>query len=188
MTGVPGPAPLGLLCLPRCWLQRALASYFRQRNVLTDFRQKNSFVFGNVSAPTSFLHSGVWGGGDPPTSVYWGWSRSSASETVYRLHVGQKGIAASHSTLLLLRWEGGWDSLGSQWQSLWSELKWFRLIKLAIYALAFINLQQDSVLKFSVYLFCFFHSKMVPDLGVPLPPWFFLKLESKDGGVFCLFV
>ena len=107
MTGVPGPAPLGLLCLPRCWLQRALASYFRQRNVLTYFRQKNSFVFGNVSAPTSFLHSGVWGGGDPPTSVYWGWSRSSASEAVCRLHVAQKGIAASHSTLVLLRWEEG---------------------------------------------------------------------------------
>ena len=167
MTSVPGPAPLGLFCLPRCWLQRALASYFRQRNV------GYSFVFGNVSAPTSFLHSGVWGGGDPPTSVYWGWSRCSASETVYRLHVGQKGIAASHSTLLLLRWEGGWDSLGSQWQSLRSKLKWFCLIKLAIYALAFINLQQDNVLKFNMYFICFFHSKMVPDLGVPFPPGFF---------------
>ena len=75
-TSVPGPAPLGLPCLPRCWLQRALASYFRQRNI------GYSFVFGNVSAPTSFLHSGVRGGGDPPTSVYWGLSRSSASETV----------------------------------------------------------------------------------------------------------
>ena len=27
---------------------------------------------------------------------------------------------------------------------------------------------------------------MVPDLGVPLPPGFFFKLESKDG-VVCLF-
>ena len=70
-TSVPGPAPLGLLCL-----QRALTAYFRQRNV------GYSFVFGNVSAPTSVLHSGIRGGGDPPTSVYWGLSRSSASETV----------------------------------------------------------------------------------------------------------
>lgn len=181
-TSVLGPAPLGLLCLPHCWLQRALASYFGQRNI------GYSFVSGNVPAPTSFLHSGVRGGGDPPTSVYWGWSRSSASEAVCRLHVAQKGIAASHSTLVLLRWEEGWDSLGSQWPTLWGKLKWFCLIKLAIYALAFINLQQDSVLKFNVYLFCFFHFKMVPDLGVPLPPGFFFKLESKDGGFFCLFV
>lgn len=97
-TSVPGPTPLGLLCLPRCWLA-ALASYFRQRIV------GYSFVSGNVSAP--HLSSTVWGGGDPPTSVHWGWSCSSASEIVYRLHVGQKGIAASHSTPLLLRWEEG---------------------------------------------------------------------------------
>lgn len=60
-TSVPGPTPLGLLCLPCCWLKRALASYFRQRTV------GYSFVSGNVSAPTCLLHSGIWGGGDPPT-------------------------------------------------------------------------------------------------------------------------
>ena len=59
-TSVPGPAPLGLLCLPRCWLQRALTAYFRQRNV------GYSFVSGNVSAPTSFLHSGVREEATPP--------------------------------------------------------------------------------------------------------------------------
>ena len=59
-TSVPGPAPLGLPCLPRCCLQRALASYFRQRNI------GYSFVFGNVFAPTSVLHSGVREEATPP--------------------------------------------------------------------------------------------------------------------------
>ena len=172
-TSVPGPTPLGLLCLPRCWLKRALASYFRQRIV------GYSFVSGNVSAPTCFLHSGIWGGGDPPTSIYWGWSCSSASETEYRLHVGQKGIAASHSTPLSLRWEEGWDSLGSQWQTLRSKLRWFCLIKLAIYALAFVNLQQDNVLKFNMYFFDFSILRWYQILVFPCHRIFFFNWNRR---------
>lgn len=70
--GVSCPSHLGksLLCPPSCWLQCALASHFKQRNV------GYSFVSQNASVPTSLLHSGLQGEGDLTTSIYWGWSCS----------------------------------------------------------------------------------------------------------------